>query len=244
MHPRISTLCLFTLTALFASATGATAGDESPATGEVQLHFATDQPSFLPIDIEALTESRCQGGTGASAVGECRLKIDSGGVRQQLTSGAGAPPYEENLPSPENLQWSPLSFDAIGQSVSTSCGTWDVSLSIDPLDRQIASRLALQQSSSNPGQGFFASVVYVLAHLHIANQGTNESYDYLLQLAIDFDGPWTVTSSGFLFLPDGGCVPVTVVSASDSMGPLLANVCKICFGAWDGSNGNSSSIGH
>jgi hypothetical protein len=231
MNPRIPALCLTLLVALSAAEASAASPDASPTAGEAQLALSPDKISALPLDVNALAENRC--GTPYEQVGLAKCR---------LTVGSSGPVVTVRRPDePSGLTvWQPTAFEMKGAPVVTSCGVWEVSLSLDTTAPQPLSPLVLEPAAGDSTHGFLASVLAVRAHLHLVNLRTGQTFDDPLRLGLGLVGPWSLASpdgttdpatSSLRVFPDGQCGPVWLLESSALVGQFWYGDCGLCLKA-------------
>lgn len=201
---RLSLYCLLALPL------SAGANPSLPRAGTIEIALAPGATSFLPIDTPELKEALCHGsvvdGKGPlSPRGECDLtiKVPSGMIILNADTAV----------SVDNGWQVPVHFGALGPwigsaTVDTACGSWDVSVSLDPDSEQPVSTLVLTESAETPGRGAFASVIDFAALYRFVNLTEGTHLEVPARLSLDLAGQWTT-------LPQGTPDPAETASASN-----------------------------
>jgi hypothetical protein len=140
-----------------------------------------------------------------------------------LTVSAGPGLTLENTILPQGSTfWHPTGLDLPGDPVVTSCGTWNLSLSLDGTYPQPVSPLVLQPAAEDSTHGVLATVLQVKAHLHLVNPSTGQAFDDSLRLGFGLAGPWSLAAGDSsdpamgsdLVFPTGPCGKVWILESS------------------------------
>jgi hypothetical protein len=222
MKPRIPTFCLTLLIVLSAGA----AASGGPTSGKIPLTLLP--VSSLPLDVKGLAESLCGPSVLGPGLAKCPLKV--GG---SITTTLGG--YEETgIPS---IKATDLSIE--GTPVTSSCGTWSVSLSLDPAGPQLESVVVLAVAGGDPTHGLLASVLAVRVRLRLVNLRTGQVFDEVMRIGLGLAGPWSLASSAgatdpamsnLLPFPEGNCGPVWLLEASNRVKQFWSgDDCEVCL---------------
>jgi hypothetical protein len=247
MGPRISAFCLGLLAVLSATAATASPADSSITAGEIQLALSTLETSALPIDIQALAESKCTtGGTGwwwSGNLAQCRLTVVSVGDAHLFTFRVqDVPSLQTGHPDLAALQTTGMVLG--GEPVETPCGVWEISLGLDTTDLQPMSPMALKPGPDDPAHGVFSTLLEMKVRLHLANQTTGQEIDEPLVLGLGLSGPWSLASSAkskgknlsesnlrLLHSAYEKCFPVWLLQVPENLAQFLSGNCRFCIEA-------------
>jgi len=129
------------------------------------------------------------------------------------------------------------------EPLPSTCGRWDILLTLDPTLPQPVSPFIFEERPDNPERGLFAAVLKMNTNLHLENRETGQTVDIPLLLGLGLAGPWTLasptgsaTEKQLLLLADReadrlipyeDCVPAKVLN--DPRFDVELNDCRICL---------------
>lgn len=244
MGTRTPALYLALLASLFAADAAASPTGSDPSVTDVQLAFSQSAASALPIDVQALAEVNCETSERPAPLGQCRLVFPCSDCPP--TKGIIINPGSDRVQreAPEIVQWQATVMNLVGEPVMTSCGSWEVSLSLDPDVPQPISSMILKPGAGNPERGLFSTVLEMNLRLHLANEATGQVVDHPLGLGIGLAGSWSLTASEGLREAQGTldlilqeyCLPMSLLEYPAYLELYLSGECRFCEdGAFDPS---------
>ena len=248
MDIRMLAFYLALLAVLSSAATAASPTASSLMAGEVQLTFSSDRVSAFPIDVQALAEALCgPAGKGTANVASCRLTVPLTQTPLSVLRIAILPPDSSLDDSSLPVQWQVTGMDLAVDSVVSSCGVWEISLSLDGTGPQPLSSMILMPELDDPGHGLFAGILEMKALLHLANSATEHAFDYPLTFGFSLEGPWRlvtpdeadVLAPGASYLrpftdEQDKCVSGEILADPALLEKYLAQGCEICIKRLDG----------
>jgi hypothetical protein len=162
---------------------------------EVEVDPAT--VSFLPVDSGTLAGNLCSGkppghwpGT-LTPRGECDLSVSPAPrigffARDSVADGTSA------VPGSVRVSLQPASWEVWTGTlpVSTPCGLWDVSMSLDTEQEQPVSELALEPSPGLTAQGVFAGVTNAAVLYRFVERSHGTTLELPAVLPLELAGHW------------------------------------------------------
>lgn len=225
MSVRPSCLCLSLLAILGGSVAPASA-ENVVHSGTVGLTLSPGSISGIPLDVTALAGQVCDEEQGRRPMAQCHVIVKNGHTRIDAAEG---------LASAGDLRFTGA------EPLSTPCGLWDTSLTLDPALPQPASPLALEERPDDPGSGLFAVVLEMNTNLRLVHRETGRTADFPLRLGLGLAGPWVVeptsTGSRLHLLADRrgemvitfeSCIPVWVFDDPNYV-VIPKEGCEICL---------------
>lgn len=240
MSIRLTALGVALFAALVASKATASSARPDVTPGEVQLVLSSDTVSTFPIDVQEWAETTCDP-TGLQLRNQpvCHLTTPESKPVLRLAIQPGGPG--------QPVQWQIIGLNLSLAPVETSCGIWDVSLTLDPTNPQPATPVILTPASDDPGHGIFAGVLEMSTNLLLSNRDTGQIAAANLRLGLNLGGPWTLSSpesaagSNLLLFADHGgdggsselyhCNSMVVLTFDDALGKFVACDCSLCVQA-------------
>jgi hypothetical protein len=180
MSPRHSCLRILLIASLWTVWATLAAADSLFRPGVVELALSTTSVSAIPIDYEAMALQGCTG-EEPQVIAKCLILSTVRGDMGMSTGDKGAFATATQF----------LTTDV----VVTPCGTWDVTLALDPDFSQPDSPMTFEQAPEDPGHGVFSGVLKMNTALHLANRDTGQTEDFAIPIAFDLAGPWAVDST-------------------------------------------------
>jgi hypothetical protein len=202
--PFLSLLAYLLATAIVSPAAAADGSDPVVRAGTLAVAAAPGLASFLPVDTATLSATLC-GGTPVSFQssigprGECNLSVGPP-PRIDLSAGDGRAVDGAILVPLQATASSAWQGSAL---LTTPCGDWEVSLNLDPAERQPVSDLVLQPSASDPAQGVFAGEIQLAVRYHLFNRTRGLTVEAPAVVPLELSGHWSVTPEGAAALPPG-----------------------------------------
>jgi hypothetical protein len=209
--------------------------------GEARLTLSSGAVSTLPIDVQALAESLCGPFHTKGGMAKCHLVVPPGAPVLRLR-----PSHRPSDGSLQPLMWQATALEILVEPVATSCGIWDVRLSLDAPESQPLSPMMLTPAAGDPGHGLVAGVVELKTQLHLANPAQGKAVDYPLVLGLGLRGSWRLAvperapakargKGGLLVLNSKGddddveeCLPLWVKGYPELLEEYLALGCQLC----------------
>ncbi len=190
--------CLTLLVVLSTAGVFAQDDDSKGSELRMQLTFSDLGASSLPFDVEGWAEWLC-----ARDLPNPPIMAGPPLMTCQLTVTNTPRIYAESMESLRpagSFAFAPLRATGTDERVIftpvvTSCGTWDVALSLDEAG-QPDSPLLLDPDSDDAGRGHFASVLKMNTHLHLTHQTTGRTADRALVLGLGLAGSWAFEAAG------------------------------------------------
>jgi len=223
LRPFCFCVCSFLLASLWTGEATPAAADPLLASDEVELATSSSPVSTIPIDIEGAAWLSC--GSGEDPRGpKVRCSIITNSVLSLKI------PYGDVGASVVDLHF------VAAEAVVTSCGTWDVTLTLDPTVAQPESPMVFEEAPPGSDYGMFGGVLEMDSLLHLANRDTGQTAEYRLRLGLGREDPWLAppTESAAAVDPStsaegqSDCVPLSILGSPDDLKIFLAEGCSIC----------------
>jgi hypothetical protein len=193
------------LVLLLASPLAAQTGAPAPLVHAGSLSVDGDPAavSYLPLDTSLLKDKLCSKDPTASwgtitPRGECDLSVSPPRLgfttEDSVTVSGGSVTSSIQV----SLQAGSAGTWTASGPLSTACGLWDISMTLDPSQEQTASEISLEPSGTGTAQGVFAGTAPLAVLYRFVNRDHGTTLELPAVLPLELSGHWAAASTAGL----------------------------------------------